>query len=196
MTDEVKKMVQNLLAQKAGNKELPISLPRETYAQLEFISQKVGISETDFATQLIISALKDAEGVIKSFAGSDYSLYSSISSDSSSFDQVSQLRQKVGRQPISNLEVTMLNGRLIKNRKAVDTFLEVITALGIEKVKALGIKHRNWDLVSTQKHPNDNYQQHPVGRYWVMTTSTTQEKKEILEQIARGLGKEILIKIV
>jgi hypothetical protein len=101
---------------------------------------------------------------------------------------------RLTKKPKTNLRVTMPNGNVIMNPTAAQTFAEVIAGFGVEKVKALGLRRCRFDLVSTQKHKE--YQQYPIGRYLVMTKTSTIDKKKTLEEIANLLGTNIEIEII
>jgi len=94
----------------------------------------------------------------------------------------------------TNLRVTLPSGRIVNNQFAAQTFVETIQALGVEKVKLLGIKVNNHPLISTDKH--ERYSQHRLGSYLIMTHSSTKYKKDLLEDIARRLKVQIRVVII
>ena len=92
------------------------------------------------------------------------------------------------------LIVKMPNGQIITNSQGIDTFLEVIQMLGIEKVKALGIiavQGRNLPLISDYEDPT--HSQKPLGSYYIASGNSTRQKKEWLEEIARHLNIEMTV---
>jgi hypothetical protein len=71
---------------------------------------------------------------------------------------------------------------------------DAIESMGVEKVKALGIKVSGVPLVGTERHPR--YGQTPLGQYLVCTHSSTKSKKEELERVARELNQTLRVEII
>ncbi len=92
------------------------------------------------------------------------------------------------------LRVTMPNGRVIQRPTAAQAMADVIYELGIEKVSALGYKVCGVDLVSRSKH--EKYGQTAVENYYICTHSNTENKKNLLLQIAKTIGIELQIEII
>jgi hypothetical protein len=89
----------------------------------------------------------------------------------------------------TNIKVTLANGKVIQNRKAADTFLQVIEFFGIEAVRGLSLTLNNAPLIDTKD--SDKYRTSKSGRYYIMTHSNTQTKQELLQSIAKKLGMAI-----
>ncbi len=90
------------------------------------------------------------------------------------------------KSPRTNLIVTFPNGSQISNQFASQTLCEVIERIGGEKVASLGLKLMGTDLVS--KKTDEFYQQHQInGGYLVLTHSSTETKKNLIEEISRRL---------
>lgn len=86
----------------------------------------------------------------------------------------------------TNLLVEFPDGTKIQNRFAYQTLCDVIKQAGAEKVAQLGIRQSGTDLVS--KNEDDFYQQHTIKGGWlVMTHSSTEQKKQHIEEISRLL---------
>ena len=94
----------------------------------------------------------------------------------------------------SRLVVTMPDGETVECPYIKDTFVAVIEKLGVEKVAALGISRRKIPLIAASEYPN--YSQTQSGSYYILTETTTIEKKEDLMKIAKALGVELKVEIV
>ena len=94
----------------------------------------------------------------------------------------------------TKLVVTMPDGERIECPLIKDTFVEVIEKLGIEKVAALGISRQKIPLIAASEYPN-RYQR-PCGSYYILTDTTTIDKKRDLMKIAKGLGVELKVEIL
>ena len=91
--------------------------------------------------------------------------------------------------------IVAISGRIIAHRDGVDTFIEVIEEIGIEKVKEVGlmsVKSRELFLISDYED-RDGYRQRQVGKYYVGTGSNTREKKRQLNDIARHHKIEMVV---
>lgn len=96
--------------------------------------------------------------------------------------------------PASRLRVTLLpGGTVIERTTAADTFADTIEALGLDEVQRLDRVACKLPLVGTQKARSRYPSQHQRGRYFIVTHSSTPNKKRLLEGIARDLGKRISI---
>ena len=97
----------------------------------------------------------------------------------------------------SRLDV-VFQGKQYCDRDATDTFVEVIKAIGVERVYELHIPISRWDLVSKQKVPmKKRYPaQRDVAGNWVITTFNTPSMKYTLERICSKLGLAIDVKVV
>ena len=94
----------------------------------------------------------------------------------------------------TKLVVTMPDGERIERPLIKDTFVEVIEKLGIEKVAALDISRQKIPLVAVSKYP-DRYQR-LSGSYYILTDTTTIDKKRDLMKIAKGLEIELNVEII
>lgn len=98
-------------------------------------------------------------------------------------------RHKKGKKTI--LRVTLDDGRVIQRSTAAQTMTDTIGAMGAEKVMRLGYRVSGVPLVGTEQHPK--YGQTPLGRYLVCTHSNTDNKKEMLERVAKKLNRKITV---
>ena len=94
----------------------------------------------------------------------------------------------------TKLVVTMPDSERIERPVIRDTFVEVIEKLGVEKVAALGIARRKIPLVATSEYPDCS--QRPSGPYYILTNTTTQDKRRDLMEIAKRLGVELKVEII
>jgi hypothetical protein len=96
--------------------------------------------------------------------------------------------------PKTNLRITLENGRVIQRPTAAKAMADAIEAMGVEKVRALGITVSGVPLVGTEPHPK--YVQTSVGKYLVCTHSNTKSKKEHLESAAKQLNYNLKVEII
>lgn len=97
----------------------------------------------------------------------------------------------------TNLTVTFENGPFIHRPTARDAFVEALEFMGIEKVRALGIKACGEPLVSETQSKNPRYasQQPRSGKYYIFTYTATEKKKSYIEDIAGKLGIKVRVEI-
>ena len=74
--------------------------------------------------------------------------------------------------------------------KAIDTLIEVIKELGMEKVRTHGIMSHGIPLVAINDY--DGAEQKPVGIYYIAGNSSTDTKTEQIKAIARCLDIELI----
>lgn len=92
------------------------------------------------------------------------------------------------------LRVTFPDGTVISDKKAKITFSETIKRIGLMKVRNLGISFCHVPIVSNTLDQKYGQAQIPVGDgLYVMTHSSTHDKKKQLDKIAKGLGIELKI---
>jgi len=98
----------------------------------------------------------------------------------------------------SNLIVSFPDGVTIQEKKAVDTFLETIETLGIERVKLLNFYSRTsssgkYRLISEDF--NKAIEPRRIGNYFVNTKSGTVEKAALLRDISSKLNLNLNIEV-
>ena len=92
------------------------------------------------------------------------------------------------------LRVTFPDGTVIADKKAKITFSETIKRIGLMKVRNLGISFCHVPIVSNTLDKKYGQAQIPVGDgLYVMTHSSTHDKKKQLDKIAKGLGIELKV---
>jgi len=87
-----------------------------------------------------------------------------------------------------------INGKTFEENVAADSFILALSEIGLDRIEKLGLKVRGIPLIGTQK--SDKYIQRPVNGRFIMTHSSTQEKKDVLEKISKHFGIEIKVEIV
>lgn len=96
--------------------------------------------------------------------------------------------------PKTVLVVKFPDGETIYEKVAADTFVRSIRKLGFERVRALGIEINRGPLISFSRP--ERYQYSEDGKYYIVTHSSTAQKKELLERISSGLNTPITVNIV
>lgn len=87
------------------------------------------------------------------------------------------------------LRVTFPDGTVIADKKAKITFAETIKRIGLMKVRNLGITFCHVPIVSNTLDKKYGQAQIPVGDgLYVMTHSSTHDKKKQLDKISQELG--------
>ena len=101
-------------------------------------------------------------------------------------------RKHLTRNP--GLLVTMSDREIINHKASATTFAEAIEKLEIERVRNLELIVSGIPLISTSNHPT--YSQRKSGRYYIMTNTSTKEKKRLLDRIASRLDVQLQVEIV
>lgn len=96
--------------------------------------------------------------------------------------------------PRTRLRVTCDGGPPIEEYYAADTFALALQRMGFGRVAALGITVRNVPLIGDIR--SDQYIQRRIDGKYVCTHSSTPEKKEALELVAKKLGVSLRAEIV
>ena len=92
------------------------------------------------------------------------------------------------------LRVTFPDGTVIADKKAKNTFAETIKRIGLLKVRNLGITFCHVPIVSNTLDRKYGQAQIPVGDgLYVMTHSSTHDKKKQLAKIAKDLGIKLIV---
>lgn len=95
----------------------------------------------------------------------------------------------------TTLQVTFPDGTVVNKRFAYQTLLETIERVGPGKVKELKIKQSGIDLVS--KEEDEFYNQHKTkDGFWVITHSSTAQKKKHLDEISKRLNLKLKVKVI
>ncbi len=92
------------------------------------------------------------------------------------------------------LRVTFPDGTVIADKKAKITFAETIKRIGLMKVRNLGISFCHVPIVSNTLDKKYGKAQIPVGDgLYVMTHSSTHDKKKQLDKISQELGLKLTV---
>ena len=95
------------------------------------------------------------------------------------------------------LRVTFPDGTVIADKKAKITFAETIKRIGLMKVRNLGISFCHVPIVSNTLDKKYGQAQIPLGDgLYVMTHSSTHDKKKQLDKIAKDLGIKLIVEEV
>lgn len=94
----------------------------------------------------------------------------------------------------TKLRVTFPDGHFLEDRIAASTFIKTLSEIGFQKVESLGISVRGVPLVGF--HKSSYYQQRRIGNRFIITHSSTDEKKNTLEEISGKLDIGLKIDIV
>ena len=92
------------------------------------------------------------------------------------------------------LRVTLSDEEVIEHKSGLNTFIEVIEKLGIERVKDLNLIRNTIPLISTSKDPK--HAQHQIGEYYIVKRMSTRNKKLILDRIAKELDIDLEVELV
>ena len=93
------------------------------------------------------------------------------------------------------LAVEMEDGRWISEDTAIDTFIEVIKALGIENVKNLDLSTNKIPLVADREYTDKAQRkvETDTGTYYIVSGTNNVTKKKILDDIADRLECDITV---
>lgn len=194
---------------------------RKEGVSTEDLEQKVGSLEEDIikkeilpvVTQTIEPALKQVQRelvlVVNYHPGEPISVSLSRKAniaellDAKLLEQDPQVEHRDGtkrRNPVerinekSVLRVTFPDGTVIEDKKAKMTFTKTIQKLGLMRVRNLGITFCGVPIVSNTLDKKYGKTQVPVeGGLYVMTHSSTHDKKKMLDKIAIRLGVKLIV---
>ena len=93
------------------------------------------------------------------------------------------------------LAVKMEDGYWISKDTAIDTFIEVIEALGIEEVQKLGLSTNGIPLIANSDCPDKAQRKvkTETGTYYIVSGTNTVTKKRILDNIANQLNVDMTV---
>ena len=194
---------------------------RKEGVSTEDLEQKVGSLEEDIikkeilpvVTQTIEPALKQVQRelvlVVNYHPGEPISVSLSRKAniaeliDAKLLEQDPQVEHRDGtkrRNPVEHineksvLRVTFPDGTVIEDKKAKMTFTKTIQKLGLMRVRNLGIAFCGVPIVSNTLDKKYGKTQVPVeGGLYVMTHSSTHDKKKMLDKIAIRLGVKLKV---
>lgn len=92
------------------------------------------------------------------------------------------------------LRVTFPDGTVIQDKKAKTTFADAIKRIGLMRVRNIGITFCGVPIVSNSLDSKYGKAQLPVGNgLYVMTHSSTHDKKKMLDKIAKELNLKLVV---
>ena len=95
------------------------------------------------------------------------------------------------------LRVTFPDGKVIQDKKAKITFTETIRRIGFMKVRNIGIAFCGVPIVSNTRDRKYGKAQVPVeGGFYVMTHSSTNDKKKQLDKISKELHLGLIVEVI
>ena len=197
---------------------------RKEGVSTEDLEQKVGSLEEDIikkeilpvVTQTIEPALKQVQRelvlVVNYHPGEPISVSLSRKAniaeliDAKLLEQDPQVEHRDGtkrRNPVEHineksvLRVSFPDGTVIEDKKAKMTFTKTIQKLGLMRVRNLGIAFCGVPIVSNTLDKKYGKTQVPVeGGLYVMTHSSTHDKKKMLDKIAIRLGVKLIVEVI
>lgn len=121
------------------------------------------------------------------------------------FDPVTRTRANMPKLPFQEkkhrfkrtkrrLHVLFKDGSELKEYHATDTFVQTLEKIGIETIEQLGISVRGVPLVGSSNATQ--YTLRRVGAKYIITHSSTDEKKKILDEISSRLNLGMTAKTI
>jgi len=101
--------------------------------------------------------------------------------------------QRKNKQP-KRLRVTMAGGEIIEHDDGIDTFIDVIEKIGINRVKDLNIIRNSIPFISTVK--DSQREQRQLGQYYVVSGLSSKNKERTLIRIAKEFEIELEVELV
>ena len=88
----------------------------------------------------------------------------------------------------------MSDEEIIEYDDGIDTFIEVIEKIGIERVKDLNIIRNSIPFISTVKDPEREQRQ--CGEYYLVSGLSSKNKERTLNRIAKELEIDLKVELV
>ena len=98
--------------------------------------------------------------------------------------------------PDNPISVKMPDGTSISKKTGIDTFIEVIKVIEIEKVKELDLLVNTIPLIADCRDEDGRAQREvetEIGTYWIVSGTDHAKKKKILEDIADQLELDMIV---
>ncbi len=97
---------------------------------------------------------------------------------------------------VTRLKITFNDGRIINKPKASETFFEFVKQVGPERIRTLGLKQNKVPLVSNTLDEKYKQSQKHLGNGWYLIThSCTNDKKSLIEKIAKAFGIKVKVEV-
>ncbi|MBB1076279.1 hypothetical protein HUU62_17885 [Rhodoferax sp. 4810] len=155
------------------------------------------ITELDEATRQRVqlkNAVESAGESIDEDDGDDADQHDNADELPDEWPLMTQLTPFNHKSPKTILVVKFADGAVIYEKKASDTFAQVIKKLGWQRVAALNFAFGKAPLISKQKL--DTVNQVNIGQCFVTTHSSTDAKRRLLLKIAQALNENFSVDIV
>lgn len=88
--------------------------------------------------------------------------------------------------PTKGLRVVFPDGSVVWNRRAIDTFINVLRKIGLERIPEVGLEHGGYNLVSKQMRPIEpgRIWQHECDGWYVYSNISNTQKIDDLTRIS------------
>ena len=88
--------------------------------------------------------------------------------------------------PTKGMRVTFLDGTVIWNQSAIDTFINTLRKIGLERIPIIGIEHSGYNLVSKIKRPlaPGRIWQHELDGWYIYSNISNSQKLDDLKRIS------------
>lgn len=105
--------------------------------------------------------------------------------------------KKVVTKPRTRLRITMPDGSVIEEKTAWESLHKFVLAVGVDKVRSVGLIANKIPLVSNTVDKKYKTAQKPLGNGWLlMTCSDTITKRKQILAIASYLNFQVLVEII
>ena len=111
------------------------------------------------------------------------------------------LKKKIERGPKREMIVAFPDGTIIAEKKAVDTFVNVIKKIGVNEVRKIvedyNLKFCRVPVISNRRDSKYGKSQKDLGNGWLLIThSDNQTKKNFIDKISNilNLGIKVILK--
>lgn len=200
-----------------NSEELELPLPKETLAQINEMEEQLIKDEVlplihdnieptlrEVERPLVLVVEYDPAGGLRVNLSRKVNI-SSIISDAKEIkpDPVVEHAEKkkgtkkVVTRPRTRLRITMPNGTVIEERTAWESLHRFVLAVGVDRVRAVGLKANLIPLVSNTVDKKYERAQKPLGNgWWLMTCSDTENKRKQILAIAAHYGLDVHVDVV
>lgn len=142
-------------------------------------------------SELVISKSRRGRIVV---SNSDMVLYRSANNPRPQVDPDKPKIQRTTKNPISVLRVTLPDGRVWVDKIAENTFIRTLEYFGLSRVQQLGLEVGGQPLVS--RTIEARRQKITPDGYYISVNTSTQQKRSLLEKVARALGVKLKIVVL
>jgi hypothetical protein len=109
-----------------------------------------------------------------------------VSSQQKADKQIPHVPTKRIENVTKGMKVTFPDGNVIWHRAAIDTFVETLREIGLERIPQVGIMHSGYNLVGKAKRPvvPGRIWQHECDGWYVYSNMTNADKVADLKRIS------------